>query len=254
MIKAENLSFSYSDKKIINNLFAEFHTGELCSVIGENGSGKTTLIKLLSRFLTPNNGTIFVDAKTSSSYSQKEYAKLVSVLPQQRPTPFISVYDLVSHGRFAYLGFSRRLSKLDIEKIDEALIITDTMRFADKNIKNLSGGERQRAYIAMLLAQDTKYLLLDKPVAHLDIYHSFEIMELLKKLSASGKGIITVMHDLTSALKYSDKLLLIDKETPILFDSPDALIASKQLEKTFKIHCNCVEFMGKNEYFFTPIH
>lgn len=253
MIKAEKLSFSYGDKRVIDNLSAEFRPGELCSVIGVNGSGKTTLFKLLSRLLTPSGGCVTVDGKEASSYTPKNYAKTVSILPQYRPTPSISVYDLVAHGRFPYLGFSRRLSSKDICKIEDALNTTDTMRFKDKNIRELSGGERQRAYIAMLLAQDAKYFLLDEPAAHLDIAHCFEIMELLKRLCRQGKGIITVLHDLSLALKYSDRLLLMDGGTASVFDSPDSLAASGRLNEVFKISCECIAVDGRKEYVFNPV-
>ena len=253
MIKAEGLCFSYGGKQIINNLSAEFHPGELCSIIGVNGSGKTTFIRLLSRLLCPSDGTVTVDGKATVSYTPKDYAKIVSVLPQNRPTPSISVYDLVSHGRFPYLGFSRRLSPKDNERIEASLKTTDTMRFADSDIRRLSGGERQRAYIAMLLAQDSKYLLLDEPAAHLDISHSFEVMELLKLLCARGKGIITVLHDLSLAFKYSDRILLLDNGSASVYDSPEALISSGKLTGAFGISCKCINADGRNEYIFDSI-
>ena len=253
MIKAENLCFSYGGKQIIKNLSALFHPGELCSVIGVNGCGKTTFLRLLSHKLSSSEGSITVDGKSIASYSPKEYAKIVSVLPQYRPTPSISVYDLVSHGRFPYLGFSRRLTAKDTEKIEASLFTTDTMQFAQADIKKLSGGERQRAYIAMLLAQDTKYLLLDEPAAHLDIAHSFEVMELLCKLSSQGKGIITVMHDLSLAFKFSDRILLLDNGNASVFDSAKTLITSKKLTDAFGISCQCIRVNGKNEYVFDSV-
>ena len=127
------------------------------------------------------------------------------------------------------------------------------MRFADSDIRRLSGGERQRAYIAMLLAQDSKYLLLDEPAAHLDISHSFEVMELLKLLCSKGKGIITVLHDLSLAFKYSDRILLIDNGGASVYDSPEALISSGKLTGTFGISCKCINADGRNEYIFDSI-
>ena len=249
MIKLCDLSFSYNNHKILSYINAEFKKGEMCCVIGKNGCGKTTLLKLISRLLEPDNGKIYLDNKSISEYERKHFARKLAYLPQITNNPSISVTDLVSHGRFPYLGFSRLLSPPDKTAVDNALSVTDMKSVKHKNLQTLSGGERRRAYIAMLFAQDTEYMLLDEPCAFLDIRCKFDIMELLKQMKNKNKAIITVMHDLDLALKYGDKILVIDNNEIAFHGSPDKLIKANILEKVFGVECiktligNTVEYI-----------
>lgn len=251
MIKAKNISFSYYENDFcIKNLSAEFNKGEICTVIGVNGSGKSTLLKLLSRQQLPVSGNLFIENKAFSEYTRKEFAKKVGILPQFRSIPLVSVYDFVSHGRFPHLGFSRKLTKKDKEIIENALEITHSCNLRNKDLKELSGGERQRVYISMLIAQDTDYILLDEPNTYLDISYRFEMAELILNLKKLNKGIISVSHDLSYALKISDNILLLDKGTVIQHAPPSQIVKSGNIEKIFNVNCAQVALEDSVEYIF----
>ena len=253
MIKIYDLSFSYYNRRVIDGISAEFKKGEICSILGRNGCGKTTLLKLIARLLSPESGSISVGDIDINTFERKSFARLLAYLPQVMNAPSISVSELVSHGRFPYMGFSRSLNEIDKEKINTAITLTNLDSIKHKKIQNLSGGERRRAYIAMLLAQDSEYFLLDEPSAYLDISYKYEIMELLKQMKKKQKSIITVLHDIDIALKYSDKIMIIDDGKLVFFGTPEEAIASDAIKKVFGITCLKIETNGQTEYICQPL-
>lgn len=250
MIKADNLIFGYKNKTVIDGVSLSLSGGELCSVIGVNGSGKTTLVRLLDRSLRPSGGSISVDGRDALSYSPKEYARSVSRLPQTRQYPRVTVSDFIASGRYPHLGFSGRLTPGDVSALDRAVELTSTEQLLDRYLNELSGGEAQRVCFAMLLAQDTPYVLLDEPSTFLDAAGSLEITELMLKLRAIGKGVLAVSHDLSSVLKYSDKLLVIDGGRAAFYGSPSDGALLPVIERTFGVKCSVCEVDGEKEYFF----
>ncbi len=246
MIKAENISFCYGKKQVLNDVSAQFHKGEICCVLGVNGCGKTTLLKLLGRRLKAQSGTLSLDGRDYDVFEGKEFAAFVSSLPQSRTLLSIRAEELVAHGRYPYLGFSRRLREEDKAAVEKAIELTGIAEFRDKNVNALSGGERQRVYIAMLLAQNTPYVLLDEPTTFLDIRHAMDITRLMTEMKTQGKGVVAVMHDLPSALKIADRILLLDSGRVAFSGSADELLAGGYIEKVFSVRCRRVE----GEYFF----
>lgn len=252
MIEVKNVSFSYGKENVLDNISTQFRQGEICAVLGVNGSGKTTLLRLLSRLSKPTEGSIELDGKPFSAYERKEFAKNIAMLPQCRAIPSISVYEFVSHGRFPYLGFSRMLAVRDKEMIEKAISYTGLNNMRNKNLNALSGGERQRAYIAMLIAQDTKYVILDEPTTYLDIAHNFEVMEMMCMMRDSGKGVAVVLHDLSQALKYSDKVLILENGKTAFYGTPPDAVESGSIERVFGVECTSRKYGDCTEYIFNP--
>lgn len=252
MIDIKNLSFSVEKKWILSDVNVSFNKGEICAIIGPNGSGKTTLIRLISRLTEPDSGSISVEGKNLSEYSRKELARKIALLPQGRPIPNISVYSLVSHGRFPYLDLSRKLTADDRKITERAMEITDTLHLMHRNVSELSGGERQRVYLAMLIAQNTPCVLLDEPTTYLDISHQFAVMEILRFMRSEGKCAAVVLHDLALALKYCDKILLMNEGKSCFFGTPQEMVASGSIEQIFGISCLKVKINGETEYIFKP--
>ncbi len=170
-----------------------------------------------------------------SSVPNKELAKKVSFLPQLRAVPNITVYNLVMHGRYPYLGFSRTPQRLDKEIVENAIENMRLEKYIDKNVQNLSGGQRQKVYLAMVLAQDTDIIFLDEPTTYLDINHQLEILETIKKLKQMGKTIVMVLHDLSSALSYSDRICLMENGEITIYDTPQAVYESREIDRVFNI-------------------
>ena len=252
MIQLDDLCFSYGGRTVLHNISAAFSPGKLYAVLGPNGSGKTTLIRLLSRLLLPDSGSLTLDEKSYTCYGRKEFARQLALLPQTRPIPAISVQDLVSHGRFPYLGLSRTPGRADLEAVDRAMAAVNVQAFAGRDLRKLSGGERQRVYLALLLAQDTRYVLLDEPTTYLDASAQFSVMENLKCMSQDGKCVIAVLHDLNLALSFADEICLLDQGRIAAFGAPEALVEQGVLDRVFSIRCRSVVVDGIKEYIIRP--
>ena len=212
MIKLENISFSYNKKKeFIQDLSLEFKSGEITTILGPNGSGKSTLLHMMSTYLKPKSGKIYLGDKDLGKLKQKEIAKYISCVYQENEAPDdITVRDLVSLGRNIYSSVKKEDKEENKRMIDFALKATGIEEIQDKKVVNLSGGQKQRAFIAMSLAQNTEVLLLDEPTTYLDIYHQIEILEVVKSLNEKYNiTIVMVLHDLNQAINYSHNIVIM---------------------------------------------
>ena len=235
MIRISHLSAGYGEKTVLQDLTFSIEPGSVTTLVGPNGCGKTTLLRALTGQLSQMAGEISLCGRELSSYSRKELARTVALLPQTRNTPDLTVEALVEHGRYPHLGFSRRLSEKDRQIVARAMEQTDVAHLARLPLGELSGGQQQRAYIAMALAQDAQIIALDEPTAHLDLQHQFELLELVRRLQAAGKTVVLVLHDLDHALRYSDRLVLLLQGRLVQWGTPRALLDSGALEQVFQV-------------------
>lgn len=224
MIEIKNLKTGYDGKIVLEIESLNFKEGEVTAVVGLNGSGKSTLLKSLVG-ITSYQGSIKIDEKKASGLSHKKKAAFISYLPQTLPVANLDIYTLVCHGRFPYLGYSKILGKQDIEEVEKALRLTDLWHLRDKKLSEVSGGERQRAYLAMVIAQNTKYILLDEPATYMDIKHQLEIMVILRKLAEQGRAVIFSSHDLPQSFSVSDKVCLLKGGRLVAEGRPENLTA-----------------------------
>lgn len=233
MIQIDNLCFGYHSP-LIRDLTARFPDGQITGILGPNGCGKTTLLKLCARLLRPASGSISVDG-SGDTRDSKAFARALAYLPQSRPLPMITVRSLAAHGRFPHLGMSRKLSGEDRAAIDRALTMTGMADHAHRELRTLSGGQRQKAYIAMLIAQQSRHLILDEPMTHLDILHQLELMDILRQLRTEGRCIAVVLHDIAQAVELCDRILLIDNGQPLYNGPANGLYASGMIEQAFHV-------------------
>lgn len=182
--------------------------GQIISVVGPNGSGKSTLLKTLAG-LHPHEGQLVVCGKELSEYRGKQRGRTIAYLPQHLTIPEMDVVTLVSHGRFAHHRFDNTLSDEEKALIRGALEEVELLEDQNRLLAELSGGERQRAYLAMIIAQKTQFLILDEPGSYMDIAHQERIYEILRKLAAEGKGVIVSSHELALSFDKSDRLLIM---------------------------------------------
>ena len=207
MMQAMNLFKRYRNKEVVKDVSVSIQKGTITTFIGPNGAGKSTLLSMVSRLITSDSGQVSIDGTSSSSYKDRDFAKKVAILKQSNfMNVRLSVRDLVSFGRFPYSqGY---LNDQDWQKVDEAIRYLELEDLEDQYLDELSGGQRQRAFIAMVLAQDTDYILLDEPLNNLDMKHSVQIMKVLRKMvDELGKTVVMVIHDINFASCYSDYIV-----------------------------------------------
>lgn len=249
MLELKNTSGGYGKRIVVTDVSVKFPEGEITSIIGANGCGKSTLLMLCAGLLAPASGQVLLDGEDMAKLPRNSAAKRISYLGQIKNSGSITVRSLVSHGRFPYLGYPRRYTAADLEKIDEAMKLADVADIAGRNVNELSGGQQQRVHIAMTLAQDTDIILLDEPLAYLDINRQLELMELIVRLKELGKTVITVMHDLNLALMYSDKIAVMENGTVTAFDTPENIICSNAISSALGVKAEyCPE---AKQYFFS---
>ena len=204
MIEIKGLSKKYRSKYVVKDVTTEFPDGKITCIIGPNGAGKSTLLSMMSRLSTPDEGEVFIDGKSIKEWDKQELSKTLAILKQENNTNIrLTVYELVSFGRFPHS--QGKLTSEDKKYIDEAIEYMNLVEFKDKYLDELSGGQRQRAYIAMVIAQNTKYILLDEPLNNLDMKNAVQMMRTFEKMVKDlNKTIIIVMHDINFTSVYSD--------------------------------------------------
>ncbi len=248
MIEISNVTVGYlPGNPILQDVSFSVPQGSMTTLIGPNGCGKTTLLRAAARQLPLQAGEIRMDGRLIGEYSRKAFARMAAFLPQVRVVPAISVRGLVEHGRFPYLGLSRQLRAADRDAVREAMEITGVYDWADRDLRALSGGERQRVYMAMALAQDTQVIFLDEPTTYLDLRHQFELLEMLQMLKQRGKTILFVLHDLAHALRYSDRIVLMQAGRLVEHGTPQAILRSGKLDEVFGIRTH----VAADGYWFT---
>ena len=207
----ENLSAGYQKKIIVDDISLAIPQQKMTVLVGANGCGKSTLLSTIARLLQPLGGAAVLDGKAIHEQPTKAVARQLGILPQSPLLPEgLTVFELVSRGRFPWQNFMRQWSDEDELAVEEALRLTGTAEFAHMPVESLSGGQRQRCWIAMALAQQTPYILLDEPTTFLDLRYQVEILELLHTLTRRhGRTVVVVLHDLNFAVNYGDSLVFL---------------------------------------------
>ena len=246
-----NLQFSFDKKPLLTDINLSFNEGEFVGLIGANGAGKSTLLQLLLGLISAQSGQVLLAGKEISAIKRREIAKQLAFVPQSIELPFaFSVQQLVAMGRNPYLGPFELETAADKQLIEQAMLQTDISHLQDRLVNTLSGGEKQRVIIARALAQQSPTILLDEPIASLDICHQLETLQLIQSLTQSGKTAITALHDLNLAARYCDRLILIGKTesgtTTIISDGlPEQVLTSENLKLHFSITADITKHNGK---------
>lgn len=237
-LEARDLCFSYRPGvPILQGLSVLVPQGKITALIGRNGCGKSTLLKLMNRLLEPDSGGVFLAGRDLRTFGTKELAQTMAHLTQSPTAPAgLTVKELVEFGRHPYRGFLGRATSRDREVVEWALAQTALVDLAEREVETLSGGQRQRAWIAMALAQDTEYLLLDEPTTYLDIAHQLEVLELLTQLNeSSGKTIVMVVHDPNHASQYAHHVVCLAEGKLLREGTPAEIFTNAHVEELFGV-------------------
>jgi len=205
------VSFSYSEKKVIDDISLSFGPGMFCGIIGPNGCGKTTLLDLLAKHRRPTAGRIAYKDRDLGTYSTKELSKEISLVPQNFYINFpFTVKEVVMMGRYPHIPRFSTPSAEDVNIVQDIMEKTGVSEFTGRFINELSGGERQRVVFARALAQGAQVLILDEATSNLDINHSISLLNICeRRMKQQGKTIISVMQDINLAAVYCDYLVFM---------------------------------------------
>jgi len=235
VIEIKNLSLNIANKSILNSVSLQIFEGDYLSIIGPNGAGKTSLLKCLMRIYSAFKGTIQFQEKDLNKISQKNLAKKICYVPQAngRVFPF-TVEEFVMMGRYPHLSPFTSFRASDKDAVHNALQMTNIEPFAQRLMNTLSGGERQIVFITAALAQGARTMLLDEPTTFLDPKHESEIYSILRKLNRElGMTIVSVTHDINSAVIQSDKVIILKQGEVIYSGSASKIMTNEILEQAY---------------------
>ncbi|WP_083641936.1 ABC transporter ATP-binding protein [Faecalibaculum rodentium] len=248
MIELHHVTAGYGDKPVLHDITAAFQSGELTVIIGPNGSGKSTLAALCMGLVRPMEGKVRWNGRDLQSIPVKERAVTAGLLSQEHPVPSLSVRRLVMHGRFSQVPWPRTYADDDKVLADRALERAGIMDLADCSVAELSGGQRQKAYLAMLLNQDPEMMFFDEPSTFLDLPSQKQLERTMRSLAREGYGVIAVVHDLNTALKLADRILVMEKGQIRFGGTPEQLLASAIPQEVFGARIVPVIVEGSTEY------
>lgn len=237
IMETKDLGYSYKEKKVLDSISLSVGKGEILGILGPNGCGKSTLLKNLNRNLTPEHGCVLVEDDDISGMKKKDIAKKVAVVPQSNEIRFaFTVKEIVEMGRMPFQESLRGPTSEDERIVAEAMEQTGITAMADRHINTMSGGERQRVIIARAIAQTPDIMLMDEPTLHLDINMQFEVLDLVKELSAKRNlTVVIVSHDLPMVARYCDRMILIHEHNIFAMGKPEDILTEENMRTVFNI-------------------
>ena len=238
----DKLLKKYDKKVVVDSVSFSIPKGKVTSFIGPNGAGKSTVMGMISRLIANDAGIIEFQGKSMHDWKSKELAKHLAILTQSNNIQMkLTVEELVAFGRFPHSG--GRLTDKDKDIINKSMELNE---FRNRFIDELSGGQRQRAYIAMVIAQDTEFILLDEPTNNLDIYHATNLMKIIRKLSDElGKTVVTVLHEINYAAFYSDYICAFKDGRVAKFGTVDEVMTKEVLSEIYNVDFEIMNIQGR---------
>ena len=231
----QELTKTYDGKTVVDSVSLEIPKGKVLSLIGPNGAGKSTVMGMISRLIARDEGMVDFHGKDIGKWKSRELSKKLAILTQSNQIQMkLTVQELVAFGRFPYSG--NRIRKEDQEIIDQAIAYMELEEMRDRFIDELSGGQRQRAMIAMVIAQDTDYVLLDEPTNNLDIYHAANMMKIVRRLCDElGKTVVLVLHEINYAAFYSDYICAFVDGRIAKFGTVEEVMTKENLSEIYQV-------------------
>lgn len=244
MIEIKAVEKQYGNQKVLDNIHLKLPKQQLISLIGPNGAGKSTLLSIVSRLLQQDSGTVALENQLLTDFKSNQLAKQLAILKQTNHMELrLTVEDLVAFGRFPYS--KGKLTTTDQQIITDALMFCSLEEIRSKFLDELSGGQRQRAFLAMIIAQDTEYILLDEPLNNLDMKLSVQIMQMLQRLVVEKKKtIVIVIHEINFAANYSDYFVGMKQGKIFCEGITNEVITSENLEALFDMNFEIIEHNG----------
>lgn len=242
MIRADAVYAGYNGRVILENVSFSVGEGEIVGLIGPNGAGKSTLLKTLRRILPMLSGSAALMGDDINTLDAKEFARRAAYLQQRVEMTFdYTARDIVLAGRYPYLSWWSQEREHDLAIAEACMAYTGVSELADNPLHAMSGGQRQRVLLAKVLAQQTPVLFLDEPATGLDIIYQEEIFRFCRELSAAGKTVLLVAHELSLAARFCSRLLLIGRGTLLADGAPKVVLTDALLSQAYGAPVRVVE-------------
>lgn len=236
-IVVDQAKFGYTQQLIIDGVSFELHSGEMLVLLGANGAGKTTLLRLLANQIKLQSGRIAIDEIDVTTLSRRELAQQIALMPQQENrASMLTVMDVVSLGRMPHRGWFLPLTDADLKRVDEAIKAAGLDALRERSILELSGGEWRRMILARAIAQDAKVLILDEPIAGLDLKYQFEVLQHVRQLTKQ-KQLVTVvtLHDLNMAATFADRVAILHQGKLLAVGGVADVLTSDLIRQAFGV-------------------
>jgi iron complex transport system ATP-binding protein len=233
---AKGLCVRLGDRPVLADVDIAVAPGELVGLLGPNASGKTTLLRALAGLIEPTSGSVLIDGAPAASVPRGERARRLAYLEQGARSEWpLTVERVVALGRAPWLGPWSRATETDARAVADAMARCDVSGLADRPITALSGGEQARVMLARALAGEPDILLADEPVTHLDPFHQLQIMETIRAQATAGGAVIAVLHDLTLAARFCDRIVLLRDGAVAAEGAPADVLNDETLARVFSI-------------------
>lgn len=235
ILTTHELAIGYESKVIASDLNLVLNSNEMVCLLGQNGVGKSTLIRTIANLQPVLNGAVLINDNQIDRLNKFELASTIGIVTTEKIGALnLTVRELVSLGRYPYTNWLGKLTKADLDKVDDAISLCKINYLEDQKMANLSDGQKQKAMIARVLAQDTRIIILDEPTAHLDMINRAEVMKLLSDIkSTHNKAILISTHELPLSLQFADRLWLMNYNQPIIEGIPEELVLTGALNDIF---------------------
>lgn len=252
-IRVEEVSMAYGSSKILDDVSLTIGKGSVVTMVGPNGCGKTTLLKIINNLLKPDRGRVFVDGREVNSMPAHRLARIMGYVPQGHRISFpFKVRDVVITGRMPYIPAFSSPKRDDLEKTEQALVLTGISSLADQPYTQISGGERQLVMIARAMAQQPSVLLLDEPTSYLDFKNQILTLKMVREISRRhGVTVVMTLHDPNHALMFSDEVVLLRKlnggraGNVIAFGPPHEVITPQNIQAAYAVEVEIVDVKGR---------
>lgn len=236
-LEVSGVTVRYNGISALDDISLEVDEGQRVAIVGPNGAGKSTFLKVIAGVLEPSDGQVRVFGHGPCGHACIAYVPQRAVIDWAFP---VTVYDVVLMGRTGRLGLLRRPGLADHEIVDRSIDIVGLKPLSDRQISELSGGQQQRMFLARALAQEAELMLMDEPMAGLDVASEEHIMDILKELSQNNVTTLVAMHDLTTATDHFDHVLLLNRRS-ISFGTPHDVFTRENLVEAFGGHVRMIE-------------
>ena len=252
----DQLQFKYTERTIIDGVSLNLQAGEVLVMLGANGAGKTTLLRLIARQLKLDSGTMLLDECDVAKLSRRKIAQQIALMPQhENQTSTLTVLDVVSLGRMPHCGWWAPLSNSDQSRVEDAITATGLAAFRDRSILELSGGEWRRMILARAIAQDASVLLLDEPIAGLDLKYQYEVLDQVRQLTKQNRLVTVVtLHDMNMAAMFADRVAFLHEGKLLAIGAAEQVMTSNLIRQAFDVEVSVTKHPTLGTPLVIPLH